>query len=769
MISPMIESGLRALFFAVVVLAGLRVFGVKNVVVLKSAWGVVLCAALIMPLLMSAAARWNWMPANLAVAVPERVTQWSQSIWTEARQAVTTNKRTEQQALQPAASVSEAELAEFQAKTAAANELLSESRYQSPARQSQLTVDGDAVTAPRGDSKASLQTSPDARLSPVSAKVSKARGFGFPKLTAASAAWMVYAAIALAMLLRLTFGIAIAMRLRLRATPVELKVARDLSLGLDLRTSRDVASPVTIGNTVILPEDFLSWSEEKLRIVLAHERSHIRQKDFYLQLAAGAYAALFWLSPLGWWLKRKLSDLAEAISDKAGLEEAASRASYAQVLLEFAAQPRPTRLGVAMASKGNLSRRMERLLNETTFSQAYSGARSRALAALVLVPLALVAALATVHVRAAALMQEPAPPAPPAVVAPDPAAPPAPSVTAPAPMPPPDAREGVSTPPPAPPSVDQESMPAPQATPAPPAPGGLPEPAVAPLPPPVPDHVMVLTNDEPMIATWDDEDGSPKHIQISHSMMVRRDDNGESYILVRGNGPTIVSDGKENEALQKARKMTKGDFLLYTHEGKSYVISDPATIAKLESTFGPGRMMAFKFKTTKDQQMKWAAQNKEFAIKQKEFAIQAKKLADKQRVFMIQRKAMTDEEAAKILHSADLQKQMAELNETMNRLKAEDNKKLSEKDLAQVREQVAELQAKLGAMQWHFNTLVTPKIDLEMPKIDIDQQMAKQMEIQAKVQAQIAQEQEKAMKERAQQMKSIIDQSIQNGTAKPVN
>ena len=36
-------------------------------------------------------------------------------------------------------------------------------------------------------------------------------------------------------------------------------------------------------------------------------------------------AALFWFSPLGWWLKRKLSDLGEAISDRAGLEEAASR------------------------------------------------------------------------------------------------------------------------------------------------------------------------------------------------------------------------------------------------------------------------------------------------------------------------------------------------------------------------------------------------------------------------------------------------------------
>jgi hypothetical protein len=48
-------------------------------------------------------------------------------------------------------------------------------------------------------------------------------------------------------------------------------------------------------------------------------------RDFYLQVLAGLYGAMFWFSPLGWWLKRKLSELGEAISDLAGLEEAASR------------------------------------------------------------------------------------------------------------------------------------------------------------------------------------------------------------------------------------------------------------------------------------------------------------------------------------------------------------------------------------------------------------------------------------------------------------
>src|SRR5208337_2551474 len=180
-------------------------------------------------------------------------------------------------------------------------------------------------------------------------------------------AGLLYFAVCATLLLRLIYGLGSAARLWIAAKPVSLEPGRDFVPGLRLRSSPSVSSPVTIGSGVVLPADYAEWDTEKLRIVLAHERSHIRQGDFYLQILAGVYAALFWFSPLGWWLKRKLSDLAEAISDRAGLEEAASRVSYAQVLLEFAALPRPTLIGVAMARTSNLSHRIERLLTESIF------------------------------------------------------------------------------------------------------------------------------------------------------------------------------------------------------------------------------------------------------------------------------------------------------------------------------------------------------------------------------------------------------------------
>jgi DUF4097 and DUF4098 domain-containing protein YvlB len=118
-------------------------------------------------------------------------------------------------------------------------------------------------------------------------------------------------------------------------------------------------------------------------------------------MLASLYAALVWFSPLGWWLKHELADLAEAISDRAAMEEAASCTAYAQILLEFATAPRRVSIGVAMARPGSLSRRIERLLNDNVFRQCFAGGR-RALLSVSVVPLALFACTALVRVEAAA-------------------------------------------------------------------------------------------------------------------------------------------------------------------------------------------------------------------------------------------------------------------------------------------------------------------------------------------------------------------------------
>ena len=144
-------------------------------------------------------------------------------------------------------------------------------------------------------------------------------------LSIARIAWLVYLGVAGAWLIRLFYGLASALLLWYDAEPVPAALSR--ALLPDFLCARVAPSPLRSPSAPALscPPTTPIGMREKLRIVLAHERSHIRQGDFYLQLLAAFYAAVVWFSPLGWWLKRKLSDLAETISDRAGLEQAASR------------------------------------------------------------------------------------------------------------------------------------------------------------------------------------------------------------------------------------------------------------------------------------------------------------------------------------------------------------------------------------------------------------------------------------------------------------
>ncbi len=354
----LLDSALRALALALAVWAGLRIFRVRNVPAEKAAWTVILAAALLMPLRLPLTARWPTATLVLPAI-----------------------------AARPAAASAEPAPAtvtpQFNADAAA-----------SVPERSHAAGPGDRFPAPAiSDSAPGIASAqPTTELMPECLQLSPA-----------AFAMLLYLAVAGALLFRLLYGLATALRIWCAAEPVSF----DRS-GLALRCSRAVSSPVTIGSAIILPADYAEWDQEKLRIVLAHERSHIRQGDFYLQLLAGLYAAVVWFSPLGWWLKRKLSELGEAISDRSGLEQAKSRSSYAQVLLEFAAAPRLTPIGVAMARPSSLSRRIERLLNDRAFGQAFAGGR-RAFVAAVVVPAALFAASALLRVQAASQAAQQAP------------------------------------------------------------------------------------------------------------------------------------------------------------------------------------------------------------------------------------------------------------------------------------------------------------------------------------------------------------------------
>ena len=145
----------------------------------------------------------------------------------------------------------------------------------------------------------------------------------------------------------------------------------------DMRPCRGIAEsefisvPVTVGvlrASILLPAGWREWDDAKLDTVIAHEMSHVIRHDALTQFVSLLHRAVFWFSPLAWWLDRHLRELAEQASDEAALSAGANRNEYAKTLLGFfeTLQAAPQRVwwqGVAMAEAGRAEQRVERILS----------------------------------------------------------------------------------------------------------------------------------------------------------------------------------------------------------------------------------------------------------------------------------------------------------------------------------------------------------------------------------------------------------------------
>jgi len=642
LISALPEAALRALVLALAVWVGLRLCRVHSVRPQKAAWGLVLAAALLMPLAM------RWQLAGWgAIRLP------GQFFGLTAKP-------------QPAAVPLAAPVSETEVKP-------TKRLHTEPVTQPELNAFASVPAQTVANTGQTEQAATERALQP------------------AALAGLLYLAVCAVLLARLGFGLAMAVKLWMTAQPVALSFGLDRFPTLRVRKSEQITSPVSVGSGVILPSTYTSWEMEKLRIVLAHERSHIRQGDFYLQLLAGFYAALFWFSPLGWWLKRKLTDLGEALSDHAGQEEAASRVSYVQILLEFAALPRPTLIGVAMASRSNLSARMERLLNESSFRQAFAGSRRRALVAVLLVSTALFAAAALVRVEAAG--QAPTPPTPAA----------APSTADPA---------GVEAPEP-------------------------PEAPEAPEPPEASQDNNTTVSAGQTLTINKDSNGATIRQGTGHGYSYSYSSNGDSYALVNGPGENITFSGNWNagtkETLEKARRLAHGHFIWFTRNGKSYFLDDPTVVAQIEAMYKPMEALA--------------RQQEELGRKQEILGRQQEKLGRLQ-------------EQANV-PTPDISKEMAQLNAAMAKLHTQMGKTTTQEQLADLQGKLGDLQGKLGDLQGKLGDKLGVLGD-EQGKLG--EQQGKLGEEQGR----LGEQQGRIAAEADRKAKSILDQSLSSGKARPV-
>ena len=179
--------------------------------------------------------------------------------------------------------------------------------------------------------------------------------------------------------------------------------------------------------------------------------------------------------------------------------------------------------------------------------------------------------------------------------------------------------------------------------------------------------------------------------------------------------------------------MSSGKFLWFTHGGKSYMIDDPAVVAQIELMYKP---MA------------------EFGAQQEELGRQQEKLGHEQEL-------LAKAQSLARVPTPDMSREIAQVDEAMAKLKVEKNAQVSQEELAEIQGKLADLQGRLGEIQGRIGDKMG----------DFGEKQGHLGELQGKLgeqQGRLGEQEGKLAEEADRKVKSIIDQSLGNGKARPV-
>jgi beta-lactamase regulating signal transducer with metallopeptidase domain len=668
----MLDAALRSLILACFLAVVLELFRVRVVRAELFAWRGLLFVALAMPLLM-------WLTPAVPLAVP--VPSFSRNATAKSGRAM---------------------------KTAPALDVVT------------LRVQR---REPAGEKQQVMPSSGQAVPSEVSvSETASSRSISWPLLALAG-----YAAIALFFLVRLLIGAYFGRRLKRASTRIEdaatLQALAVACSAVKVRKSPRLAEsgairvPVTLGAcrpAILLPAGWRDWRDDELAAVLAHELSHVARCDALLQQVVLLHRAIFWFSPLSWWLDRHLADLSEQASDEAALAAGADRTRYAETLLGFLArlQTSPARVrwhGMAMAKTGQGEVRVERILS---WRPPTSGTLSKWLiVALAAVCAPAVALTASLHPSPYA-RQDAGIPAPVAVpLSPEQLAPPDSVVVAPmavAPVNPEPGEPPEIASPAAVPALPSEPAAVPVPAPKPQAPAqsaSLVPPAPAPPPPPI--AITVPGGDWTGLDYWG---WGPRFVIVS-------------------NGAEIVHGTQEDAALAHAlRSKIHGDFVWFERDGKSYIIRDQAMIDRAKKIWAPRGDAA---KLQHDLQIKQQQLSEEMR----------EQVQQKMQEIYVKVPDMT----------AELQKLQSELK-NLNANGA------TLQQLGDLQREVGELQQALNEARWNSNMH-----EITRRAGELGQQMG---ELGRQI-GEIARQQVEAGQRAGAQMRQLFDDAIASGAAKP--
>lgn len=151
-----------------------------------------------------------------------------------------------------------------------------------------------------------------------------------------------------------------------RRTAAALRISRPIQM---LESADPAAMPLVWGlfrPKVLLPISARHWTEDRRRIVLSHELTHIARHDCAAQICGDLARGLFWFNPLAWLAAARLRRESESACDDSVLNSGVAPQSYADNLLDLA-RSLATRNhrwlpALAMAGRTNFERRITAML-----------------------------------------------------------------------------------------------------------------------------------------------------------------------------------------------------------------------------------------------------------------------------------------------------------------------------------------------------------------------------------------------------------------------
>ena len=522
-----------------------------------------------------------------------------------------------------------------------------------------------------------------------------------------------YIAIALYFLVRLVIGVVLARRLVRKSTPIHdprlTALIRDTNLRhvAEIVASHAISVPLTVGvikPAILLPISWREWEDAKLAGVLTHEMSHVARHDCLSQYVALLHRAVFWFSPLAWWLNRQIIELAEQASDEEALARGADQHSYARMLLGFleSVQAHPGRVGwqgVSMASSGRSEKRLEKVL-AWTVDKNMPTKKSALIAVVVL-------ALPVSYLVAAGRPASPSPAGQTATLAQNeaPAAPSQPSVQ--------------------PPSVD--TAPTNAAPPQAPHAGSG---DVAPAAPASPDSATPPSSPDVAVAAESNQDQDASENRHRGFWYRYGYDDEQRFVIVSGksNGFTMSGSGEDARHVEKLRQRIPGDFIWFQQDEKSYIIRDQATVDRARALWAPQEELG----------KKQAALGKQ----QEALGKQQEELGKRMQAVRVKVPDMT----------AELDKLKAELQQLGPDATVE--------QIGRIQSEIGRLQSKIGRIQSDAGD-EQGKVGEEMGALG-----AKQGEL-GRQQGELGRQQGELAEKANREMKQLLDDAIKKGTAQP--